>query len=504
MLMSNIKTDIDLSKNLGSDIYDEYQNALDFIQIDAGYSLLKFRIITEILCNRALKISNIPTENNGLNSLIDELFQSQVIHYDLNNRLHEVRNLGNKSAHAPVLSSKFSDEDNIRDLKVSYTNQLREEAILARKLTVKNMEDMHSVLTTDKSTITVSMVDIPDNIWAKILVDAATSSCFKTYLKAGKIYEAQANDMRKQDPYNYEPDFCYRYNGLKKLAANYYEMSFRISADIGKNTRQLLLNEIQKPFKKVPDNEPKSTVLVNNDDPNIDMFKEHSNPEALYLYWSVIQETDSFGGEWKPEYQWMLEASAKLGHPEAQAVYACRLLEKGEFDSALSMLEHAITFNIDAGYRGIAAFYDVEGIGKRDIKKAISYLNKGAEINGPECLYTLGKLYYTGTWVEKSESKGKEYILKAIKFGSFNAEDYYFKDILRVKEKQREKFENDISEGLNNVKKFFKGGNDTIIDIGRNDPCTCGSGKKHKKCCLNKEYTQKKAIKDMATSLYPD
>jgi len=24
-----------------------------------------------------------------------------------------------------------------------------------------------------------------------------------------------------------------------------------------------------------------------------------------------------------------------------------------------------------------------------------------------------------------------------------------------------------------------------IITIGRNDPCSCGSGKKYKKCCLN-------------------
>jgi uncharacterized protein YecA (UPF0149 family) len=25
--------------------------------------------------------------------------------------------------------------------------------------------------------------------------------------------------------------------------------------------------------------------------------------------------------------------------------------------------------------------------------------------------------------------------------------------------------------------------------IGRNDPCPCGSGKKYKKCCLNKDAT---------------
>ena len=24
------------------------------------------------------------------------------------------------------------------------------------------------------------------------------------------------------------------------------------------------------------------------------------------------------------------------------------------------------------------------------------------------------------------------------------------------------------------------------LEIGRNDPCSCGSGKKYKKCCINK------------------
>ena len=28
------------------------------------------------------------------------------------------------------------------------------------------------------------------------------------------------------------------------------------------------------------------------------------------------------------------------------------------------------------------------------------------------------------------------------------------------------------------------------MNIGRNDPCPCNSGKKYKKCCLLKEYEQ--------------
>lgn len=30
--------------------------------------------------------------------------------------------------------------------------------------------------------------------------------------------------------------------------------------------------------------------------------------------------------------------------------------------------------------------------------------------------------------------------------------------------------------------------------VGRNDPCPCGSGKKYKKCCLNKQYVDEKAL----------
>src|SRR5699024_7549775 len=39
---------------------------------------------------------------------------------------------------------------------------------------------------------------------------------------------------------------------------------------------------------------------------------------------------------------------------------------------------------------------------------------------------------------------------------------------------------------------------EVIVSVGRNDPCPCGSGKKYKKCCLNKEEAavKKEAKKD--------
>lgn len=33
-----------------------------------------------------------------------------------------------------------------------------------------------------------------------------------------------------------------------------------------------------------------------------------------------------------------------------------------------------------------------------------------------------------------------------------------------------------------------------MSQVGRNDPCPCGSGKKYKKCCEQKSYLQRKTI----------
>lgn len=37
--------------------------------------------------------------------------------------------------------------------------------------------------------------------------------------------------------------------------------------------------------------------------------------------------------------------------------------------------------------------------------------------------------------------------------------------------------------------------NETPTDVGRNDPCPCGSEKKYKKCCMNADRIQKEATK---------
>lgn len=35
-----------------------------------------------------------------------------------------------------------------------------------------------------------------------------------------------------------------------------------------------------------------------------------------------------------------------------------------------------------------------------------------------------------------------------------------------------------------------------MLKLGRNDPCPCGSGKKYKKCCIDRENTLDDAFSD--------
>lgn len=40
--------------------------------------------------------------------------------------------------------------------------------------------------------------------------------------------------------------------------------------------------------------------------------------------------------------------------------------------------------------------------------------------------------------------------------------------------------------------------------VGRNDPCPCGSGKKHKNCCWGKQFVKKKIKASVIRTGSPD
>jgi len=498
--MIKIKSDTDLSKFFGPEVHDAYQDAREFIEINAGYSLIQFRIISEMLLKLVCKEKSIAIVNQDLYSLITELSQNHLTHGELNNRLHRVRLLGNRSAHPPEINSQNVSEKEIKELRGKYIAQLRRDAGESRDFTVKNMEDIHSILMGTDTSISVEIEDIPDRTWTKDIADAATTSNYKIKLKAGKIYESLANELRISDPFNETEDFDCRYAGLKKLAACHYEMAYKLSANIDGAFNKELVNLINNPLKS-----NNTDVAISGSQTHGDSFfiesilKEQSDPEALYLYWSIARE-GYLGQELALECEWMLEVSASRGYPRAQAQFGGKLIKLSRYDDALAFLELAVKHNEDLAFRNLTELHYLKNNGMHDREKAISYLKQGAELNGPECLALLGEMYHRGMGVEQSDSKATELTLNAIQIGSVTAESYYFKEILATRKNQREKF----AEGINSWFESLSAITEPNNKIGRNDPCHCGSGEKYKKCCRNKAYDIDLIAREQSYKLFPD
>lgn len=496
-----ILNDIKLSEQFGKEISDEYQMALEFIQLKADYSLIIFRKITEILCGLAMTTNNIQRTKSSLNNLIHELSECQIIHHELKERLHEIRKSGNRMAHPLDDGSHDFNKEEIQQIKSSYSDQLIQEARSARITVVRVMEDFLLILKKTNKPISVEITEIPDSSWKKVLTDAATSECDRTLIKAGKVYESLANQMRAKDPYNSTYNFNYRYEGLKKLAANYYEMSYRLKADITNEVTKILDEGKYDRLKSIFAEEPIEERILEDDSYYIkEVLKKHGNAEALYLHWSILNETESFEEGGLLDHEWMLEASALLGHPDAQAHYGWKLFEGGQEREALKLLESAASSEIDWGYRYLANFYLEPRSTKQNNEKGIEYLQKGIDINGAECLAAMGQLYYNGHINDKSKRDGVELILRSIQQGSFTAENFYFNKVLKVRQHQKSAFEAKAMGFLN----LLRDTNKETSKVGRNEPCHCGSGIKYKRCCLNKSFNAQKIIQDTSANLFPD
>ncbi len=476
--MTTIRNDIELSKGFGEVLADEYNAALNFIHIDASASLLKFRNIAEILCELISNSKNIDLSSKDLYPRIEELCDYQIINHPTYDRLHRLRVLGNIGAHPDMtlLNGDETDKIAIQKMNVQYAEELREKAFIARELTVRNMEDAHSIIFNRPLPISVNILPISDNSWHKEVNDAILSPCYKKKLQAGRIYDSLANEMRIKDPFSQSHDHEQRYRGLKKQAVCNYELAYILSAKVDNEFISSLMNG-------------KSISLEN-------IYKNKSDPEALYRFWyiSVFQDETQ-------DFEWMLEASAKRGWPEAQANYGGLLLDLGMYEDALAMLELALEAKVDLAYKNLFQFYVNEKQGNLDLDKALDYLYKGVELNGAECTYILGKLHHKRIReVDPSESKGKELILKAIQLGSTDAEDYYFNDVLEVKQKFRAELEENLTKVLGSLNRK------AIPDkkVGMNDLCPCGSGKKYKKCCRIKGQNTEYELKDSIKRLIPD
>jgi hypothetical protein len=318
-----IKTDIDLSSCFGEVLAEEYQAALDYLILDPASALVKFRIVTELLCKLMAGNQNIIFESDSLIDRIDELFANQIIHNSFKESLHQVRGQGNKGAHNSLYEDG-GDEEYVKRLKAEYRADQELQALSCRKSTIENLKDAYAVIHGRQLGKSIEIVKIEGRSWEKDLIEAAVSVCPITKLKAGKVYESLAIKMRINDSFNMSHAFEVNYDSHIRLAAINYEASYKLSADV--------------------DNGSYSSVGVDQ------YIKHNCDSESLFLYWRIVTQSHFFGKEKAKEYEWVLEHLATKGYSPAKCEYGKYLYDAGDYEQALLQYCDVLTEDVDARF----------------------------------------------------------------------------------------------------------------------------------------------------------
>ena len=84
-------TDIDLSRQFGDSINENYVTALEFLSLNSDYSLMKFRLIIEDVAVLIAHENDVSLQSNTLFEQIKELYHLQLIEEPLKDTFHELR-----------------------------------------------------------------------------------------------------------------------------------------------------------------------------------------------------------------------------------------------------------------------------------------------------------------------------------------------------------------------------------------------------------------------------
>jgi TPR repeat protein len=211
---------------------------------------------------------------------------------------------------------------------------------------------------------------------------------------------------------------------------------------------------------------------------NSDPSKIHlyCHVEALFRY-STTAESGALGKEKEIEGIKLLKIAADRGYNEAIADYGAYLYDEKRYKEAKEYLNNAIKVDSPIAYRVLFHYYSEVEV---DETLAMEHLNRAIELG---CADSIGVI------VEKDNVEAERLLLDAIDKGSYSAKRYHlveFNDLIVQLQNQGQDMLAQIELALEKAQKELEQSKSkpiTVVKIGRNQLCSCGSNKKYKKCC---------------------
>ncbi|WP_448550059.1 DUF4145 domain-containing protein [Thalassotalea fusca] len=462
-----VKTDLEFAKLFSLQIHEHYQTALEFLDDNPDYSLLKFRKIIELLSNYIAEKRAIDFQNDNLFEQINILFEEGIIPRHIKNNFHELRMLCNDGVHNKS-SLKQTDD---ADFAQSADEAIKSNAKQSRTLIVELFEDLYLHVPLGKELPKFELVDTKQFGLKQIIFDAAIDTSYQAKLKAGIAYQAIAKNNNKDSGLIVSNSFSFNQESLLKIAAAYYEAAYKLSSNF--------------------DQHFKNSFRLDDDISDKEIIYKYCDTESLFKY-AVVAIESWLGKEKEKDGIELLKVAVKRGNKEAVAYYGAFLYDSEEYVESKRYLEQAIEADSALANRYLFYLYSDEKNSFYDLELAYRYLNKAIEYGCIDSIGELGILYHKGLIVEKNDAKAEELLLKAIEKGSYVAKRYHlveFNDLAGQLQKGAAKFAADFEKAMLKVQQEIEAAKPKPIKvekIGRNSRCPCGSGKKYKSCCLKK------------------
>jgi len=462
--MKERKTDVDFANQVSVVIDEDYRTAIELLNDNPDYSLLKFRKITEELCVLIADKTAFEFSTNSLFDRIEALDDSRIINRNTKHIFHELRIICNDGVHNNKDSQVNDDTTFIQETK----NKCLEKSKTARKHIIELFEDIYLLLKLGRKLPKISHVNSSDYGIKQIIFDAAVNPSYLSKLKAGIAYETIAEQATVGMPLVVENSFKLHHDGLLKLAASHYESAFKLSFE-----------------KSIYSSSPEKLY-------------QYCDAESLFRS-AKIAASGLVNGVTGEEAFKYIKIAADRGYNEAIAYYGAYLYDEERYDESKEYLNKAMKVDSAMGNRYLFYIYSEVDF---DPKLAMEHLEKAIELGCSDSIGELGALYHKGFIVEKDIDKAEVLLLDGISKGSYFAKRYHlveFNDLVGQIQEKAKGFALDLEKAFEQVQNELEASKPKPIKvdkIGRNVPCPCGLDKKYKNCCGKTKIQSKPTTKN--------
>lgn len=432
-------TDIDLAHRISSNIGAAYRQAVEFSEVLPSFALVRFRDVLDGICEQLARAANLYWERVPLVDKIAALTDAGAVTFRLRDCLHLARTLCNTGAHQTLPDSPESAKE-----KLDRHKELVQHAGKVRDLLLEAFEYLYCSSNALEIKPGYVKATIDNQLFRDVLFNATVHSDADAKYNAGLWCEAEAERRSREfkgiiasDAYQHEQTF------LKRLAATFYQSS--------------------------------------------SLLKQ--NVDAQFRYARFVEQ-GMIDAEKKHEAVGMIARAAELGHPEACDYFGGVLYEdKQDYENAERFWIKAAQANVTRAYFCLYLLYSKGEAFKADLVKAIGYLKTGAEQGDRDCLDQLGRCYFEGDGVEHDEETARVLLQRAVDQGSGSARAYLALKVNRGADLIADQLQ------ILGAAMLAQTRNQRRTSSGAVEPyalCSCGSGKKYKFCCREKDTAEKR------------